>query len=349
MAINKQMDGAPTSPMTLAPPAAASEIEQQQHQPISSNRDERTVRVYNRRPRKPISCLPCRNSKLKCDRHHPCASCRRRERIDVCTYIHKDTGTNGGRLPASSRPRRSPEQNDFQEPASPQSLLSTRGLDRLPDTPIRTTNSLSDEHDRQDWGHAHWDALLQRPIDQTHQPSSPQNDPFSLPGNFCFPFPFGPRISKDEILAILPPNDGCEYLVTRYFTNLSPMFHVLHGPTFQKQYNAFRQDPSSAGLSWIALLFLICSATLKSMESDEIKLVDIWPTRSDVQNLSTISYQFRAAALICLSHDQFLIRHNLNTLEALLILIYTISNNEGVERAWTLLGEPSMVQVHGHC
>ena len=85
------------------------------------------------------------------------------------------------------------------------------------------------------------------------------------------------------------------------------------------------------------------------MESDEIKLVDIWPTRSDVQNLSTISYQFRAAALICLSHDQFLIRHNLNTLEALLILIYTISNNEGVEQAWTLLGEPSMVQVHSHC
>lgn len=352
MATNKDMEGlrpAAATPTTPAPRAAAPEIrQQQQQQSTSSNQKDRTVRVYNRRPRKPISCRPCRNSKLKCDRQQPCASCRRRECIDLCTYIHKGSA-DGGRLPASSEARRSPGPRDPQGPASPQSLLSTQGLDGFQDTSIRTANSLVDEHDRQDWGHAHWDALLQRPIDQMCQPSSPQNDPFSLPGNVCFPFPLGPKVSKDEILAILPPYDGCEYLVTRYFTRLSPLFHILHGPTFQKQYNTFRQDPSSADLSWIALLLLICSATLKSMESDEVGLLDIWPSVSESQSLSTISYQFRAAALICLSQDQFLLRHKLSTLEALLILIYTISNHEGVERAWTLLGVYSLVQTHGRC
>lgn len=89
----------------------------------------------------------------------------------------------------------------------------------------------------------------------------------------------------------------------------------------------------------MALLFLICSATLKSMEKDEIALVDIHPTVSDSHDISSISYKLRAAALICLSQDQFLIRHNINTLEALLVLIYTISNIEAIEHAWTLLGE----------
>ncbi|PYH98629.1 hypothetical protein BO71DRAFT_370650 [Aspergillus ellipticus CBS 707.79] len=51
--------------------------------------------------------------------------------------------------------------------------------------------------------------------------------------------PLGPNVSKGELVAILPPDHCCEYLITQYFTRLSPLFHILHGPTFQKQYNAF--------------------------------------------------------------------------------------------------------------
>lgn len=94
----------------------------------------------------------------------------------------------------------------------------------------------------------------------------------------------------------------------------------------------------------MALLFLICSATLKSMEKDEIALVDVQAAVSDSYDISSISYKLRAAALISLSQDQFLIRHNLSTLEALLVLIYTISNIEGVEHAWTLLGERFLME-----
>lgn len=310
----------------------------------SIGKNRARTRIINRRPRKPISCHPCRQSKLKCDRQQPCASCKRRECIESCVYEGpRKNKADAGRL-ASSEVVRRPDSRDSQGLASPESLSLAPGPNRFIRTPIRTSGSLAHDHDYQEYSHAHWDALLQRPIDQMHQPSSPQNDPFSLPSNLCFPFSLGPKVSKSDILAMLPSSHACEYLITQYFMRLSPLFHILHGPTFQKQYDAFRQDPSGADLSWMALLFLICSATLKSMEKDEIALVDIQPTVSDSHDISAISYKLRAASLICLSQNQFLIRHNLSTLEALLVLIYTISNIEGVEHAWTLLGERRLME-----
>ena len=49
--------------------------------------------------------------------------------------------------------------------------------------------------------------------------------------------------------------------------------------------------------------------------------------------------------MLCLSEDQCLIRHSLNTLETLLILIYGMSHNDGVEQTWVLLGKnPSLLR-----
>lgn len=328
--------GGPAAPAAPAPPEIP--VSGVNSTPSNGNTRART-RIINRRPRKPISCHPCRQSKLKCDRQQPCASCNRRECIESCVYEGPRKNEADAERLASSETVRRPGSRDSQGLASPESLSSAPGPNRFHRTPIQTTSSLSHDHDYQEYSHAHWDALLQRPIDQMRQQSSPQHDPFSLPGNLCFPFSLGPPVSKSEILAMLPSSHACEYLITQYFMRLSPLFHILHGPTFQKQYDTFKQDPSGADLSWMALLFLICSATLKSMEKDEAALVDIQPTVSDSHDISSISYKLRAAALLCLSQDQFLIRHNLSTLEALLVLIYTISNIEGVEHAWTLLGE----------
>ncbi|OJJ41927.1 hypothetical protein ASPWEDRAFT_167917 [Aspergillus wentii DTO 134E9] len=237
------------------------------------------------RRRQPISCDPCRRSKLRCDRHRPCSSCRRRRCEDSCRYK------------ASSSTESSP------------AIPSRSSVDHHEST-----------HDR-------WDAVLQRPTIDHHD---------SL-GSTDFPFSFG-HVSIDELLARLPPSSCCDYLITQYFMRLSPMFHILHGPTFQKQYNGFIHDPSSVDLSWLALLFLICSVTLNTMAGDDPTLADLWIKYPNARDIPSVSCQLRSAAMICLSQDQFLIRHRLTMLEALLILIYTISHNEGVERSWTLLG-----------
>jgi hypothetical protein len=51
-----------------------------------------------------------------------------------------------------------------------------------------------------------------------------------------------------------------------------------------------------------------------------------------------ISASFRNAAMTTLARENFLVRHDLNTLSTLLLLLYAISHLEGPERVWTLLG-----------
>ena len=36
-----------------------------------------------------LSCAPCRNSKLKCDREQPCGQCLKKGRADACAYAPK--------------------------------------------------------------------------------------------------------------------------------------------------------------------------------------------------------------------------------------------------------------------
>lgn len=340
----------PTSPLSVRPPMEEivhedrPDAEGNGSAPTKSayttwNSKSTPARRHKRRPRQPISCAPCRHSKLKCDRQQPCASCRRRSCIDTCTY--RGTQRNTLRNTPNSTvndavPRSFPAKQGSLQTLLPDS--STQSLQESIPSLVQPSTT-PEEQQQQDTTHLQWDALLQRPIDQMGQSELSPDDPFTHSGSFCFPFPLGPNISQEELLALLPPPHCCEYLVTEYFMRLSPLFHILHGPTFQKQYNTFRNSPSQVDLSWLALLFAVCSATMNTMEPDNGMLGEILDSIPGPHNVSTLAYHYRTAAMICLSQDHFLIRHSLSTLESLLLLIYTISNNEGAERAWTLLGK----------
>lgn len=44
-----------------------------------------------KRSRVLLSCAPCRNSKLKCDRQEPCGQCTKKQRSDACIYAPRPT------------------------------------------------------------------------------------------------------------------------------------------------------------------------------------------------------------------------------------------------------------------
>jgi hypothetical protein len=181
--------------------------------------------------------------------------------------------------------------------------------------------------------------VLQRPIDHTSCSTLAAQDTLRQPEALYFPFPFGSEVTTNDLTSALPPRESCEHLIIQYFTRISPFFHILHGPTFQKQFAGFFKDPASCDLSWLALLFLVCSATLKTIdESDEV-ISSIATNPSYGSNIAAISDRYRAMAMICLCKDRFLVRHRLSTLEALLVLVYTISHNEGAEQSWVILGQ----------
>lgn len=201
----------------------------------------------------------------------------------------------------------------------------------------------------QDFTQSHWDAVLQRPIDYTRHPSVPAQGTLYQPETLCFPFPFASKVTVSDLTSALPPRESCEYLIIQYFTRISPFFHILHGPTFQKQFAVFFKDTASCDLSWLALLFLVCSATLKTIDESEDVIRSIAPNSSYGPNIAAISDRYRAMAMICLCKDRFLVRYRLSTLEALLVLVYTISHNEGAEQSWVMLGMASNIGIALQC
>lgn len=289
-------------------------------------------RQMKRRPRKPLSCEPCRHSKLRCDRQLPCSTCLRRGWQASCSY----SPASCRRVPQRRRvlhaierplpqPQPQPQHQHQHQPSEPSE----------PETELGLPRSQSPEAIQ-----SRWDAVLCRPpVEPT--PPAPTDVPFALS--------FGPGRPVAELLAAIPPDPVCEYLVTRYFATLSPLFHILHGPTFQKQYWAFLQNPQQTDLSWLALLYAICGLTLKTIPPTDPGLAELWKDSSTPRDLSALSLRCREAAMMCLSQDQFLVRHNLNTLEALLILIHTIANTEGTEYGWVLLGNAMHIAIALRC
>jgi hypothetical protein len=278
-----------------------------------------------RRIRKPVSCEGCRQHKLRCDQQNPCGSCRRRSCEHLCTYVQKATPTRRA-LPSPDESRHS----------------DLREADLVPPTGLNVGVSLDDActvaQSNNNYTTSQWDAVLERPMEQTGESTSNGTLPQL---STQFPFHMGPTSSLDELLALLPPTHCCDYLITQYFVRLSPIFHILHGPTFQNQYRNFLQNPRAADLAWLALLFAMCSVSVHTLEDDDTVLTAIRSKQDQPQDQerAAISYQLRVAAMVCLSQDNFMVKHRLSTLEALLVLIYTISNYEGVERGWALLGK----------
>ncbi|PNP79485.1 hypothetical protein FNYG_07101 [Fusarium nygamai] len=102
--------------------------------------------------------------------------------------------------------------------------------------------------------------MLERPaFSQDQFTPGPGNVPLAS-------FTFSPGVSVSKLLATLPSRAFREYLIARYFTYQAPLFRVLHGPTFQKQYTDFTKETTPVSLPWLALLFIICSSTLLTFE-----------------------------------------------------------------------------------
>ncbi|OAL46277.1 hypothetical protein IQ07DRAFT_575326 [Pyrenochaeta sp. DS3sAY3a] len=284
-----------------------------------------------RRRRNPLNCNQCRQSKLRCDREVPCTTCKRRHRSADCSY--------------SANIKNHADQ--ISVPTTVNSIASSphivNSLETSPgDQPQLSINARSAESD------SRLDTTLQRPmLDQYDFGATPDMLSFGS---------LGPNIPMEELISTLPPKSCCDYLVAHYFTYISPLFHILHGPTFQREYAAFWQDPSSVDLSWLALLFAICSLTLGSLDQSDPGLVNLWPSMTaqssflpQVNDITAYYHRLRKAVTICLSMDHFFVRHKLSTLEALLITIYAITHNDGADRGWSLLGMALNIAIALRC
>lgn len=109
---------------------------------------------------------------------------------------------------------------------------------------------------------------------------------------------------------------------------------------FLNQFDAFLSDPPSTSLSWLALLFVTLSLAVNALEDDDPLFRDLGWGSSGYQNIRILSTRYRTAAMRCLAADGILWgNHTIESLQALVLLIYAINHAQG--ETWASLGERS--------
>lgn len=71
-------------------------------------------------------------------------------------------------------------------------------------------------------------------------------------------------MSQAELLAQFPPKPTADILVSRYFNTYDPGIHIIHGPTFQKQYDKHWLNPNDTPVIWLGLVFSMMCIALQS-------------------------------------------------------------------------------------
>ena len=67
-----------------------------------------------------------------------------------------------------------------------------------------------------------------------------------------------------EILSQFPPKPTADILVSRYFNTYDPGIHIIHGPSFQQQYDKHWLNPNDTPIIWLGLVFGMMCIALQS-------------------------------------------------------------------------------------
>lgn len=162
-----------------------------------------------------------------------------------------------------------------------------------------------------------------------------------------FPFSADLALSKQSLLDLLPPMRQCDELKDVYFQVFSPLFHVLHDPSFELAYQEFRSNPGNVSLSFLALLFVILAIATSALQEDNPILHDLGRELSPSANIRTLATRYRAAAMKSLSADHFMWQHTLYTVQALILLIYALMHSVGP--SWALIGTTFNIAIATGC
>ncbi|KAL2865975.1 Zn(II)2Cys6 transcription factor [Aspergillus lucknowensis] len=315
--------------------------------------------------RLPLSCENCRQRKIRCINsgyNAPCDTCSRRGYASSCRFRRQD------RLDA---PSLNPENTSTLEDLLRQNIaLTTALLRQRNETNLPSPSNSSPAESRQTVGDR--TPSSQEPAPGQHSGRlivSPTNHVRFVPSNdlgdsdlldamvhdstpsFPTGFPFfeqpGANAVSDELLDMLPPLPQLEELKATFFRVFSPLFHILHDPTFHSKYDVFKMNPKGAPLPFVALLFVMLSLSVTALDDDDPLLVHLGRDPLPGANIRSLSAKYRGAAMRCLVADNFMFRHNLCTLQALVLLIYAINHAQGP--AWSLLGTTLHIAVAIGC
>ncbi|KAK4661148.1 uncharacterized protein QC763_704800 [Podospora pseudopauciseta] len=291
----------------------------------------------HRKVRYGTACWPCRQRKVKCDNKSPCENCVKREHPSLCSYKPNRSATSKSGsfgteslTPGKKRPR-SPDDADTRSQSNdPREAISTYEPDTAETTRYVGQNSIP--------------ALLRErtAANEPQDVNEIRQDMRSLLGlDNSAPFPLMSSRHLDrltsDISAELPSDREVMKLFRTYKEIPQPFWgFVIDIDDLESRLMVYLEDraknarastkatkPVSA--SWLAILFAVLAVGSQYHDSP-------YHVRTrDSQKYIQISFHF-------LRLGNFLLRPNLDSIQALLMTSFVLLNDMKAEASWALMG-----------
>lgn len=75
-----------------------------------------------------------------------------------------------------------------------------------------------------------------------------------------------PATDKQTLLNSFPAKVDADRLIARYFNAYDPSIHVVHGPSFQKQYDRHWLNPGDTSVVWLGMCYAMMTLSLQSYQ-----------------------------------------------------------------------------------
>ncbi|OBR11853.1 C6 transcription factor [Colletotrichum higginsianum IMI 349063] len=252
-----------------------------------------------------LSCGPCRASKLKCDRSEPCGQCLKKSRPEGCVYAPKPEKAKPVKGMAARLKRLEGMVRTMMDEGAVAAAEPQDSSVGIADVGVAQPGGQFVQGERASTyvGATHFMAVLEDIEDMksyfeepefVEDESSEPSDELESPDLLLFSTN-APR-NREDMLRLIPERRIADRLVMRYFSSQSPSQHIIHRPTFTKQYARFWADPHGTPSHWLAQLFMMMSLGIfysTFMAPHEL------PTDSSLPPMDRFKL-FRSAAAWCL-------------------------------------------------
>ncbi|KAG0647645.1 Repressor of drug resistance 1 [Hyphodiscus hymeniophilus] len=304
--------------------------------PDASLTPEEANRIIHshRKVRYGTACWPCRQRKVKCDNKQPCENCVKRDHANLCSYNPKNAKASTAAVAGVKRPR---------SPGTGSDSSFKKDEDHWP----RTTDD-DDPDESRYLGQNSIAAFLSEET-QAGEPSADgeqdviRKDIMPILGLQISSAPY-PFMSKEhmekirhDIGAALPSDRDVLKTFQIYKQIVQPFWGLLIDiEDFESKLCIYLDDrlssaknpaPTGKGVSsaWLGMLFAVLAVATNYTELSYHKRV-------------ATSQAFVQTSFHCLRLSNFLIRPSLESLQALLILGFVLSNDMRAEASWAILG-----------
>ncbi|KAH8697249.1 hypothetical protein BGW36DRAFT_378310 [Talaromyces proteolyticus] len=261
--------------------------------PIDHDANPTPQSAKKRKPRPRLSCVVCRQKKLKCDRLYPCDNCIKHNRTYLCHYagptVMSRKQSQGiqdhlrklevrlEQLSAVDEPSQVPGFTHHASQNNPAGVLQPqpgphieKGQSELEKDYPGTI--LIEQNGTRYMDPTHWRAVLDQIAEvkeyleltedtspeeefEEDSPSLPISGPVLLFGNTA-------STTKANLLAAVPDRSAADRLVSLYLNSKESTLVIMHIPTFTKEYSEFWKNPEDVTINWLAFLFsILCAGT----------------------------------------------------------------------------------------